>query len=50
LQLPEDLLSVNSRNISGTAALHVAAAYNAMKLLEYLITQVCASVASIPPY
>jgi hypothetical protein len=38
---PTDLLSVNSRNISGTTALHMAAASNAMNLLEYLATEVC---------
>lgn len=39
-----DLLSINSRNITGTTALHVAAAYNAMSVLEYLVTEVCVNI------
>ena len=39
-----DLLSINSRNISGSTALHVAAANNSTNVLEYLITEVSVNV------
>jgi ankyrin repeat protein len=39
-----DLLSINSRNMSGTSALHVAAGFNSMSVLEYLVTEVCVNI------
>lgn len=42
-----DLLSINSRNMSGTTALHVSAGNNSMQVLEYLITEVCVDINAL---
>ncbi|ACO70538.1 predicted protein [Micromonas commoda] len=39
-----DLMSINSRNTSGTTALHVAAANGCMKVLAHLVTEVCVDI------
>ena len=41
-----DLMSINSRNTSGTTALHVAAANGCMKVLAHLVTEVCVDINS----
>ena len=42
-----DLRSIHARNLSGSTALHVAAANNAMSLLEYLVTVVCVNINAV---
>ena len=39
-----DLMSINSRNTSGTTALHVAASNGCMKVLMHLVTEVCVDI------
>ena len=42
-----DLLRSDSRNMSGSTALHVATANGAMQVVNYLVTKMCVDVNAV---